>query len=199
MFIGNIAKVFQGFVTDVLNLDGWPAAIAMLVLALALIIFSLVWITRIMRGLLAARVERTLNKVLGRSGLLGMLVGILITVSVQSSSITTSLLVPLIGAGVLTLEAAYPITLGANIGTTITALLAALAADKVTGLTIALVHLLFNISGILVLYSVPAVRGVPIALAKRLAAAAQRNKFWVLIYILGVFVMIPLLGIMIFK
>ena len=43
-------------------------------------------------------------------------------------------------AGVLTLENGFPITLGANIGTTITAILAAMAADKNAGLTIALVH-----------------------------------------------------------
>ena len=49
-----------------------------------------------------------------------MLFGILITFLVQSSSITTSLVVPLAGAGILKLRQIFPYTLGANIGTTMT-------------------------------------------------------------------------------
>jgi solute carrier family 34 (sodium-dependent phosphate cotransporter) len=60
-------------------------------------------------------------------GIVAMVLGMVITMSVQSSSITTSILVPLAAAGVLSLRNAYPVTLGANVGTTITALLAAMA------------------------------------------------------------------------
>ena len=49
---------------------------------------------------------------------------------VQSSSIFTSALTPLVGVGILHLDRMYPLTLGANIGTTFTAILASLAADR---------------------------------------------------------------------
>ncbi len=198
-FIGTLAKGPIRLVTDVLDLSGWAASAVLLALALALIIISLVAITKTMRALMAGRLERALNNVLGKSGLLGMGVGVVITIAVQSSSITTSLLVPLIGAGILAIEVAFPITLGANIGTTITAMLAALASDKSGGLTIALVHLLFNLTGIGLLYPVTRIRRIPVQLAEALAWRAQKNKLWILVYIGGVFVLIPLLGILLFR
>jgi len=116
-------------------------------------------------------------------------------VAVQSSSITTSILVPLVGAGVLTLASAYPITLGANVGTTITALLASLAVVRPEGLTIALVHLLFNVVGILILYPVPILRRVPIRLAEGLAVAAVKRTRVVIAYVVTIFLVLPLLGV----
>ena len=53
-----------------------------------------------------------------------LVLGVCLTVAVQSSSVTTSLVVPLVGAGIITIHRCYPFTLGANIGTTCTALLA---------------------------------------------------------------------------
>jgi len=197
-FIGSIAKWFIKLVEGV-GLEGWWAAAVALAIGLALIVVSLIFITKIMRSLLAGRLEQSLNRVLGRSGIIGMGVGIVITVAVQSSSVTTSLLIPLIGAGILSLEVAFPITLGANIGTTVTALLAAMAADKTSGLTIALVHLLFNITGILLVYPFPPLRRIPIRLAEGLGSMAVRNRLLVLAYILTVFVVVPLLGVLIFR
>ncbi len=81
--------------------------------------------------------------------------------AVQSSSITTSILVPLVASGVLTLRNAYPITLGANVGTTVTALIASLAVDLQAGLVVALTHTLFNLSGIALFYPVPGLRDCP--------------------------------------
>ena len=66
---------------------------------------------------------------------------------VQSSSITTSVLTPLVGAGVLQWEKMLPLTLGANVGTTVTALLAALVSASADSLQVALAHLMFNITG----------------------------------------------------
>ena len=125
--------------------------------------------------------------------MIGIVVGMTITVAVQSSSITTSLLVPLCAAGVLTLENAFPIMLGANIGTTVTALLASLAADQ-AGLTIALVHTFFNLSGVLLFYPIPALRALPLRAARALATRAQRNPLWLVGYVLGMFIVMPLLG-----
>lgn len=181
------------------GLEGTPLAIAVLVLGIGLTFFCLVYVTKNMRVLISGRLERALNRSLGRSGIIGIAVGALVTVSVQSSSITTSLLVPLCAAGLLTLENAFPLMLGANIGTTVTALLASLATDRPEGLTIALVHLFFNLGGVLLFYPVPAIRRIPIRFANGLATRAQRNPAWVLGYVLVTFVLIPLGGWLVFR
>jgi sodium-dependent phosphate cotransporter len=175
---------------------GRVAAVVLLLVGLAVIFMALGLITRNMRRLVAGSVERVMNRVVGKGGgVVGILAGIGVTVAVQSSSITTSILVPLVGAGVLTLASAYPITLGANVGTTITALLASLAVVRPEGLTIALVHLLFNVVGILVLYPVPMLRMVPIRLAEGLAEAAVRRTRVVFAYTVTIFLVLPLLGV----
>jgi sodium-dependent phosphate cotransporter len=173
-------------------------ASVLVVAALAMIIASLILITRNMKALMADRIEQWLNSVLRRSGLLGLVIGALVTMSVQSSSITTSLLVPMFGAGILSLEAAFPIMLGANIGTTITAMLAASVTGP-TGLTIAVVHLLFNLCGTLIFFPLKPVRRIPIRLAEGLASLATRNRVWVVVYIFSTFVLLPVLGILIWK
>ncbi len=181
-----------------LGLEGVPLAIVLVVVALGLIVICLVQITRNMRTLISGSLERALNRVLGRSGLLGMLIGVFMTIAVQSSSITTSLLVPMCAAGVLTLRNAFPIMLGANIGTTVTALLASLATDNDAGLTIALVHTLFNVGGVMFIYPIPVLRRIPLRLARLLSVRAQRNVFWVVGYVGVVFVLLPLLGYLVF-
>ena len=184
-----------------LLLDRWhlPAgagATVMLVLSLVCLFAALALLTRLMRGVVVRRAEGVLGRGVAGSGLLGMAVGVVVTVLVQSSSITTSLLVPLIGAGVMELEPAFAITLGANIGTTVTALLASLAGN-LAAVTVALVHLLFNITGILLVYPVPRIRRVPLRLARRLALQTARNRWMALYYVGGVFFGMPLLFVLV--
>ncbi|MFQ5748356.1 MAG: sodium dependent phosphate transporter [Planctomycetota bacterium] len=130
-----VAGGIEDLIGGPLGLHGALGSIALLVLAVALIFLALLLITKNMRIVIAARAEKALNAALEKSGLIGILIGVALTVAVQSSSITTSLLVPLCGAGVLTLANAFPVMLGANIGTTVTALIASMATD-VNGLTI---------------------------------------------------------------
>jgi solute carrier family 34 (sodium-dependent phosphate cotransporter) len=173
------------------------ATAVFLLLGLVLIFLSLALITGNMRSLLASRVEQVMNRVIGRgAGVVGILVGVGVTAAVQSSSITTSILVPLVASGVLSVPNAYPITLGANVGTTVTALIASLAVARPEGLTIALVHLLFNLLGIAILYPVPMLRRVPIRLAEGLAAAAVRRRRVVIAYVVTVFLLLPLAGVL---
>ncbi len=181
---------------DRTGLPGPVAGTILLAIGLAAIFFALGLITRNMRKLVAGTIERTMNQVVGRGGgSVGILVGIAVTVAVQSSTITTSILVPLVAAGVLTLRNAYPITLGANVGTTITALLASLAVVRPEGLTIALVHSLFNVTALAAVYPVPWIRDAPVHMAERLAALAVRRRTTVIVYVLGLFIVMPLLGI----
>lgn len=171
----------------------------MVITGLVVVLASLTLITKNMRKLIAARVERSINSVLGRgSGAIAMLMGMLITMLVQSSSITTSILIPLSAAGVLALRNAYPVTLGANVGTTITALLAAMAASSPDALTIGLTHTTFNVIGILVLFVPPFVRDVPIYAAEKLADIAVNRRVLALGYVVGAFIVLPLVGVVVF-
>ena len=168
----------------------------LVVSGVATVLLALTLVTKNMRRLVAERVKRSLNTVLGKgSGMVALLTGLLITVSVQSSSITTSLLIPLSAAGVLSLRNAYPITLGANVGTTITALLAALATSRPEALTIALVHTLFNIAAILLFYPIPSLREIPIRGAEALAGLAVKRRLLAVVYVAGMFIAVPLIGV----
>ena len=181
------------------GLEGKALATALLIVGIVLTMVSLVGITKNMKALIAGRMEAMLNRALSKSGWIGILAGVAITVSVQSSSITTSLLVPMCAAGVLRLENAFPIMLGANIGTTVTALLASMAADDPSGLTIALVHCQFNLLGVALVMGIPRARQIPIRLARRLGHAASRNRLWIVAYVIGVFVLMPLFGYLLFR
>lgn len=176
-----------------------PGSVALIALGLAAIFASLYGITRTMRRVVAGPAEQSLNAVLGRSGMLGIVVGLVLTVAVQSSSIATSLLVPMIAAGVLSLENAYPITLGANLGTTTTTLIAALAVDRIEGLQVALVHLLFNLVGVAIFYPLPVLRRVPLNAARRVAAVAARHRTLVLVYVVALFYALPLAVILVLR
>ncbi len=173
---------------------GRGTAILLILVSGALIYVALIYIVRVMRSTMEERVESFVTRALGRSVLLSILVGIVATVMVQSSSITTALLVPLAGAGLITLREAFPITVGANIGTTVTALLASMAVsgpNAEAALTIALVHLLFNCTGTLLILPVPFMRALPLAAASRLAGVAAESRRWALAYVLGLFYLLP--------
>ncbi|MCY4615147.1 MAG: Na/Pi symporter [Chloroflexi bacterium] len=172
----------------------------LLALGLLLIFMSLALITINMRRLFAERLERSLNSAVARgSGLVGMAIGVVTTISVQSSSITTSILIPLVGSGVLTLRNAFPITLGANVGTTVTALLASLAVDLRAGLVVALTHTLFNLAGIGLIYPFRPLRDVPVRLAERVSTIAAVHPLLVALYVIGTFVVGPVVGIVVLR
>lgn len=168
------------------------AAVLVAVFAVFLLMLSLFFIVKRTKKLALRRAEVILDKLIGKSGMAGIALGCGVTAVIQSSSVTTSLMVPLAGAGIARLDQIFPITLGANIGTTVTALLASLAGD-VAGLTIAIVHLLFNVFGILLIYPFRPIRNVPMAMAKRLADIAARSKRYAAVFIIGMFYAIPLL------
>jgi sodium-dependent phosphate cotransporter len=187
--VKSIIRFTEGFASD-------QAAIIVVVLALVLLFASLYVLVRKTKAMALGRAEVVIDRFIGRSGLAGMGVGAGITAVIQSSSVTTSLMVPLAGAGIVRLEKVFPVTLGANLGTTATALLASLAGD-VRGLTIALVHLLFNIAGILIIYPAPTIRRIPIRLARRLADAAVRSRRNAVFFVIGLFYALPGLLILI--
>lgn len=81
--------------------------------------------------------------------LMAIFTGFAITAVVQSSSATTGILIALASEGLLPIQSAFPILLGTNIGTCVTAMISSIGASK-TAKRAALVHLLFNVIGTLV-------------------------------------------------
>ena len=158
------------------------------VLITFLMLYSLV---KLLRSLVIQKIESFFDSYIFKTAFHAISFGIVLTIMVQSSSITTSLVVPLAGAGVLTLNKIFPFTLGANIGTTVTALLAALTGT-VSALIAAISHLLFNIFGILTIYGIPFLRTTPIKCAELISKKVTNNMLIPIIYLLIVFVAIPL-------
>lgn len=164
---------------------------AMLILSIVILVLALYLIVKTMTGVIMSKAEQFFDEIIGKAATLGILFGMVVTAMVQSSSVTTSLLVPMAGAGVISLRTIFPITLGCNVGTTITALLAAIATGSSAALTIALCHLLFNLGGIALLYPLPQVRNFTIAVAEWLANRCTETRSFAFVYVTVVFYMVP--------
>ncbi len=193
--------------TGIVGPEQKAAGIVLVILSLLLLFTSLFLIARLMRTAVLTRLERFLRRYLFRNAAIAFLFGLTLTAVVQSSSVTTSAAVPLVGAGLLTIRHIYPYTLGANIGTTVTAILAALveagkgvaaagAKGGPAGVTVALCHLFFNVAGTAIFYPL---RVIPISVAERLAEIAAGRKLFGFLYVLIVFFLIPGLMILISK
>ncbi len=171
-------------------LDG----VALIMVGIVLIFLTIGWVGKLLKVLMVGRAKDILHVAIGRGPIAGIAAGTLITILVQSSSTTTSLMVPLAGSGVFGLSQIYPFTLGANIGTCITALLAATAvsgAEAVPALEIAMVHMLYNVLGVVVIYGIPFLCRLPIQGAETLAVVASEKKSIAFAYIVGVFFVVP--------
>jgi sodium-dependent phosphate cotransporter len=178
-------------------LDGHPWIL--LILAMMIMFASLRYLVVALKKIVLGRVEAFFDQTLFANAGRAMLFGLFITVLVQSSSITTSLAVPLAGAGVLSLVQIFPYTLGTNVGTTITAILAALAVGEISAVTVAFAHLLFNICGIVLIWPIPAIRRIPLRLAGNFAAVAANHRWFAIAYIVICFYAVPFAVILILR
>ena len=186
----------ENFLLDSLGFGRGLTGVILILVSAAAVVLSLLYLIRTMRQLVVERAEPYINRYLFRNDFTAFVLGVILTFLVHSSSVTTSLMVPLVGAGVVALERCYPFTLGANIGTTTTCLLASLtvvSSGSSACVTAAFAHLLFNLLGISVFYPL---RIVPITLAKRLGALAAESKKWALVFVVMTFFGIPMLMIM---
>ncbi|WP_434353335.1 Na/Pi symporter [Psychrobacter sp. HD31] len=184
----NIFKELTHFVDQPLS------GVILALIGVALIFVAISYIGKLLKQLMVGRAKDIMHTTIGRGPLSGIASGTFITILVQSSSTTTSLMVPLAGSGAFSLKQIYPFTLGANIGTCITAMLAATAVegDARAALTIAMIHLTYNVLGVAVIYGIPFLREIPPKLAIWLGNLASNNKVYAMVYILGVFFVIPL-------
>lgn len=171
-----------------------------LAVALMLLFFSLRYITRILKNNLLARERTAIRKTLFETPVKSLGWGALITGLMQSSSVTTSLVVPMVATGKVSMSKAFPFIMGANIGTTTTALLASFlipGSNPRAAVAIAISHLLFNLIGVIILFPVARVRRIPIRVARRLGYATLSNRLVGIIYILFTFFLLPFLMVLI--
>lgn len=187
-----IKMVVRPISNQIIDLLG-RSPVLTLVLALALLFLALKLLVDLLKAIMSGKAEQVLHQTLFRSPIAAITAGMLMTVMVQSSSITTSVMIPLVAAGIVTLEQVFPFTIGANIGTTVTALIAALSTGSVAAVTVAFSHLLFNLAGTLAVFVPPPIRRIPIAAARALGRLTVRNRLYAIVYVVGLFFLLPLL------
>lgn len=180
------------FQVDATKADDQISGVTVFIIGLVILFICLFCMVWLLQKMLLGMSARIIYKATNINGYLAILVGVGVTILVQSSSITTSVFTPLVGMDVIRLEQMFPITLGANIGTTITALLAALLSST-NAMQVALAHLFFNISGILIWYPIPFMRNIPLNAARSLGKTTRLLKIFPVIYILVCFMIIPAL------
>jgi len=179
-----ITKPFTLLLEKIFNKNGY----VLMAIAFIMLILALTFLVKVIKKTIVGKVEKFFTDVMFKNAVYSMILGIILTATVQSSSVTTSLIVPIAAAGILTLEQVFPYTLGANIGTTITAILASLATGNPAAVIVAFSHLTFNILGIIIIYPF---RIIPLTLAKLFAKFSIKFKLFPILYLLVIFFLIP--------
>lgn len=194
-FSSPLGAITKPVAKGILHLTGdisWVGAL----IAVVLLFISLRYIVAILKTMILSKVERFFQRYIFRAQYLGFLLGVVLTTIVQSSSITTSLVVPLLGAGVITITQVFPYVLGANVGTTVTAFLASFVTGSAEAVSVAFAHLMFNIFGITIFWPL---KRIPISMAETLARWTQKSRLIPIVYILVVFFGIPALVLFVLR
>jgi len=190
-FKSPLNKIIDPLSVRIMNLFGEHYLISAF-LSLILVVVAITFFVKVLRNASAERFESLIDHFLFRNAFTAGLLGLGLTAFVQSSSITTSLVVSLVGTQLTTIEKIFPYTLGANLGTTVTAILAALVTGNVNAITVALCHSIFNAFGITVWYPL---RKVPIFLAKKFGELCGKKRLLAFIYIITIFIITPVIAI----
>jgi solute carrier family 34 (sodium-dependent phosphate cotransporter) len=170
----------------------------LLPLSVVLLFLSISSFTLILKSVLMGERWHKLQDFVFGTPLRALNWGILLTAALQSSSLTTSVTVSLVATRKVSLKNAFPFIMGANVGTTFTAILAAVSQSD-AALSIAIAHLLFNVLGVIVLFPIPILRNFAIRTAQYLGKLAVQNRFIVIIYVLVIFFLIPFVLIFLAK
>lgn len=181
----------MNFLSDIIHNN-----IVLALLSFALLLASIILFRKLISHIIKADDPTRFNKLFFRRRSNSFASGILTTAAIRSSTITTSLVVPLVAERVIKMSRAIVFIMGANIGTTITAFIAALLyAYTSEGISLAIAHFLFNLIGILLFYAIPPFRKIPLKLARGLAKAASQYRYLGIIYVLLLFFLLPFLMI----
>jgi solute carrier family 34 (sodium-dependent phosphate cotransporter) len=193
-FTSPVATVVKPTVSLIAGLVGNHPIIELLI-AVVFLFVALRYLVTVLRSLVIERLEAFFGQYVFSSAIRGFLLGLGLTVLVQSSSIALSLMIPLAGAGILTLVQVFPYSLGSNVGTTVTALLASLATGSIAPVTVAFAHLIFNISGTAIFYPL---KRIPIGLAEKLANGMIKRTTIGIVCLIAVFYIAPAAVIFLF-
>ena len=191
-----ITKPVVNFIQSVMESFGGEgslgASVAVAVCGLLLLFVALIFLVKNLKGAVLSRLEGLFSTVFFRNNFIAWLSGIISTISVQSSSVTTSLMVPIAGAGAVKLKRAFPFLLGCNIGTTVTGVIAALANPTHAAITVAIAHVLFNFCDNAIWYPL---RRIPIRMSKAYSRLACQSPKWAFIFLGTVFIILPAIGL----
>lgn len=161
-----------------------------LLLGIILLFSCIKFISKWLYKILIGRTKDQFEKVVFKNKFRAFSWGLVITSVAQSSSLTTSLIVPLVATGKVKIKKAFQFIMGANIGTTITALLAAIFQSE-AAISLALVHLLFNLTGVIVFFLIPYMSQLPVYLAKQMGKVTMKIRLVGFAYILIAFFLLP--------
>lgn len=189
-FLMKLTTSFSDFGSDHKWYKGIPWAT--LPMGLIMLFFALRWLTKLLKQLLIGTVQDKMDRILFGNPLLSLAWGAGITTMVQSSSVTSSLIVPLVATNKVSLRKAFPFLMGANIGTTTTAIIAAAVSNSPAALAVAFCHLLFNMIGVFLIFPVPQIRSIPVLLARKLGMLTLKNRLVGIGYVVVTFFLIPM-------
>jgi solute carrier family 34 (sodium-dependent phosphate cotransporter) len=167
-------------------------------LSIVLLFGSILFFRKVITHILGFGTPEKFQRFFFRNTLKSFAWGLLTTAAIRSSTVTTSLVVPLVAKKVVRLKSAVPFILGANIGTTITAFIAA-TFNSNAAISIAIAHFLFNLFGVLIFLPIPFVKDIPLKLANGLGRLTLRYRLVGFSYLLFTFFFIPFLLIYLSK
>jgi sodium-dependent phosphate cotransporter len=162
------------------------------ILSIALVFFAIKVLSTAMYKTFVKDSFEEVNKLIFQKTGLAFFYGAFFTASVQSSTVTTSLIVPLVASKKVTLAKVFPFIIGANIGTTMTAVIASIYKPE-AAIALALVHVLFNSFGALIFLPFASIRKIPVWLSNYMGKISMKYRVVVFAYILLTFFIIPFL------
>jgi solute carrier family 34 (sodium-dependent phosphate cotransporter) len=181
---------FNAAAGSILKFLPYPVILALV--SLVLLLGSILLFRKISANLLHATKPEVFRKFFFQNRVKSFLWGIVTTAAIRSSTITTSVVVPLVAKKISTLKKVAPFILGANMGTTITAFIAvSINVHTREAITIALVHFLFNGVGVSIFFLTPILKELPLYLANGLGRLTLRYRLVGFVYLLGTFFLIP--------
>jgi sodium-dependent phosphate cotransporter len=185
--LGGIAYI-ANYIAQLLPNYPLPVAVG----DILLLFLSVYWLVLTLKSLFVYNVGKKMDQVVFGTRCKSLFWGIVSTALLQSSSVTTSFTVPLVASKKASLRQVFPFIMGANVGTTFTALFASFNNIN-TSLSIAFAHLLFNAIGVCIFFLLPVIKELPLALAQMLGKLAMRYRLAGFLYLLLTFFAIPFL------
>jgi sodium-dependent phosphate cotransporter len=168
------------------------SSLVTVIFSIALVFFAIKVLSTAMYKTFVKDSFEEVNKVIFQKTGLAFFYGTFFTAAVQSSTVTTSLIVPLVASKKVTLAKVFPFIIGANIGTTMTAVIASIYKPE-AAIALALVHVLFNSFGALIFLPFASIRRIPVWLSNYMGKISMKHRVVVFAYILITFFIIPFL------